>query len=57
MRQFSNKVHYDFDQEFCYLVHPGCGKTLIANAVASLSHLHFMTVKGPELLNKYYWSQ
>ncbi|AWB84010.1 proteasome ATPase [Corynebacterium liangguodongii] len=40
---------------------PGCGKTLIAKAVAnSLSHrigdggsAHFINVKGPELLNKF----
>jgi len=32
---------------------PGCGKTLVAKAVANESGLNFISVKGPELLNKY----
>ncbi|XP_069600014.1 ATPase family gene 2 protein homolog A isoform X2 [Ranitomeya imitator] len=32
---------------------PGCSKTMIAKAVASESGLNFLTVKGPELMNKY----
>ncbi|KAK9761040.1 Ribosome biogenesis ATPase rix7 [Basidiobolus ranarum] len=32
---------------------PGCGKTLLAKAVAHESHANFISVKGPELLNKY----
>lgn len=32
---------------------PGCGKTLLAKAVASESMCNFISVKGPELLNKY----
>ena len=32
---------------------PGCGKTLIASAVAQECNLNFISVKGPELLNKY----
>ena len=31
---------------------PGCGKTLLAKAVANESHCNFISVKGPELLNK-----
>jgi ribosome biogenesis ATPase len=31
---------------------PGCGKTLLAKAVANESHTSFISVKGPELLNK-----
>jgi ribosome biogenesis ATPase len=31
---------------------PGCGKTLLAKAVANESHTNFISVKGPELLNK-----
>ena len=31
---------------------PGCGKTLIASAVANECGLNFVSVKGPELLNK-----
>ncbi|OTB11974.1 hypothetical protein K445DRAFT_321448 [Daldinia sp. EC12] len=32
---------------------PGCGKTLLAKAVANESKVNFISVKGPELLNKY----
>jgi ribosome biogenesis ATPase len=31
---------------------PGCGKTLLAKAIANESHCNFISVKGPELLNK-----
>lgn len=33
--------------------YPGCGKTLLASAVASESGLNFISIKGPEILNKY----
>ncbi|KAI5981903.1 P-loop containing nucleoside triphosphate hydrolase protein [Pisolithus albus] len=32
---------------------PGCGKTMLAKAVANESRANFISVKGPELLNKY----
>ena len=32
---------------------PGCGKTLLAKAVANESKANFISVRGPELLNKY----
>ncbi|KAL9595214.1 MAG: hypothetical protein Q9219_006580 [cf. Caloplaca sp. 3 TL-2023] len=32
---------------------PGCGKTLLAGAVARECGLNFISVKGPEILNKY----
>ncbi|KAL8734178.1 MAG: hypothetical protein Q9166_001663 [cf. Caloplaca sp. 2 TL-2023] len=32
---------------------PGCGKTLLAKAVAHESHANFISMKGPEVLNKY----
>lgn len=32
---------------------PGCGKTLLAKAVANEAHSNFISVKGPELLNKW----
>lgn len=32
---------------------PGCGKTLLAKAVANEINAHFITVNGPEILNKY----
>jgi len=32
---------------------PGCGKTLIAKALASETEVNFMAIKGPELLSMY----
>lgn len=32
---------------------PGCGKTLLAKAVASQTEVNFISVKGPSLLSKY----
>ena len=32
---------------------PGCGKTLLARAVAAEARANFISVKGPELLSKY----
>jgi len=32
---------------------PGCGKTYIASAIAKRFGINFISVKGPELLNKY----
>eukprot|EP00850_Spirogloea_muscicola_P019445 SM000190S04881 [mRNA] locus=s190:222013:226623:- [translate_table: standard] len=32
---------------------PGCGKTLVAKAIANHAKANFISVKGPELLNKY----
>lgn len=32
---------------------PGCGKTLLAKAIANESCMNFISVKGPELLNMY----
>jgi transitional endoplasmic reticulum ATPase len=33
---------------------PGCGKTLIARAVAHETSAHFLHVNGPEVIDKYY---
>lgn len=30
---------------------PGCGKTLLAKAIANEAGVNFISVKGPELLN------
>lgn len=46
---------------YCYLRlnrlllygYPGCGKTLLASAVAKECGVNFISIKGPELLNKY----
>jgi SpoVK/Ycf46/Vps4 family AAA+-type ATPase len=32
---------------------PGCGKTLLAKAVATELNMNFLSVKGPELINQY----
>jgi SpoVK/Ycf46/Vps4 family AAA+-type ATPase len=32
---------------------PGCGKTLLARAVSNMSHCNFISVRGPELIDKY----
>ena len=32
---------------------PGCGKTMIAKAVANSAGSHFLNIKGPELLDKF----
>ncbi len=32
---------------------PGCGKTLLAKAIANEAKSNFISIKGPELLNKY----
>ncbi len=32
---------------------PGCGKTMIAKAIANEVEAHFIAIKGPELLNKF----
>ncbi|KAM0062756.1 putative AAA+ ATPase domain, ATPase, AAA-type, core, AAA ATPase, AAA+ lid domain-containing protein [Helianthus debilis subsp. tardiflorus] len=43
------------DLETAFLLHgpPGCGKTLIAKAVANEAGANFIHIKGPEILNKY----
>ncbi|KAL8953872.1 MAG: hypothetical protein Q9222_000318, partial [Ikaeria aurantiellina] len=33
--------------------YPGCGKTMLASAIAGECGLNFISVKGPEILNKY----
>ncbi len=33
---------------------PGCGKTLIAKAIAKEVNAHFISIQGPELLSKYH---
>ncbi len=32
---------------------PGCGKTLLAKAIATESQVNFISVKGPALLSQY----
>jgi len=33
---------------------PGCGKTLLAKAVANESTAHFISINGPEIMSKFY---
>lgn len=33
---------------------PGCGKTLVARAVASETQAHFVKINGPEIIHKFY---
>ncbi|KAL5998480.1 hypothetical protein ACLOJK_009421 [Asimina triloba] len=51
------EVYEEFgvDMETGFLLYgpPGCGKTLIAKAVANEAGANFIHIKGPELLNKY----
>ncbi|KAJ0499935.1 putative AAA+ ATPase domain, ATPase, AAA-type, core, AAA ATPase, AAA+ lid domain-containing protein [Helianthus annuus] len=43
------------NSETAFLLHgpPGCGKTLIAKAVANEAGANFIHIKGPEIMNKY----
>ncbi|MCL7051937.1 hypothetical protein MKW94_013349 [Papaver nudicaule] len=43
----------DLEQGFLLYGPPGCGKTLIAKALAHEAGANFIHIKGPELLNKY----
>lgn len=33
---------------------PGCGKTLLAKALANEAEAHFISISGPEIMSKYY---
>jgi peroxin-1 len=41
------------DRRLLLYGYPGCGKTLLASAAARECGLNFISIKGPELLNKY----
>ncbi|KAI4384595.1 hypothetical protein MLD38_002724 [Melastoma candidum] len=43
----------DLEAGFLLFGPPGCGKTLIAKAVANAAGANFIHIKGPELLTKY----
>ncbi|CAI9279351.1 unnamed protein product [Lactuca saligna] len=51
--EFDQKCGVDMEMGFLLYGPPGCGKTLIAQAVANESGANFIYVKGPELLSKY----
>ncbi|KAL5732275.1 hypothetical protein ACHQM5_004919 [Ranunculus cassubicifolius] len=48
-------AEFGVDLETGFLLYgpPGCGKTLIAKAVANEAGANFIHIKGPEILNKY----
>ncbi|PIA39513.1 hypothetical protein AQUCO_02600161v1 [Aquilegia coerulea] len=48
-------AEFGVDLETGFLLYgpPGCGKTLIAKAVANEAGANFIHIKGPEVLNKY----
>ncbi|MCD7464382.1 hypothetical protein HAX54_052610 [Datura stramonium] len=48
-------VGFGVDMETGFLLYgpPGCGKTLIAKAVANEAGANFIHIKGPEILSKY----
>ncbi|XP_072968938.1 cell division control protein 48 homolog C-like [Typha angustifolia] len=47
------KLGVDLESGFLLYGPPGCGKTLIAKAVANEAGANFIHIKGPELLSKY----
>ncbi|RDY01837.1 Cell division control protein 48-like C, partial [Mucuna pruriens] len=47
------RVRWRLETGFLLYGPPGCGKTLIAKAVATEAGASFIHIKGPELLNKY----
>ncbi|KAJ0007054.1 hypothetical protein Pint_28989 [Pistacia integerrima] len=50
---FTSGFGVDLETGFLLYGPPGCGKTLIAKAVANEAGANFIHIKGPELLNKY----
>ncbi|KAJ8440688.1 hypothetical protein Cgig2_005419 [Carnegiea gigantea] len=48
-----HKMGMTMDTGFLLYGPPGCGKTLIAKAVANEAGANFIHIKGPELLDKY----
>ncbi|KAJ7535016.1 hypothetical protein O6H91_12G014800 [Diphasiastrum complanatum] len=46
-------LQLNMDSGFLLYGPPGCGKTLVAKAVANAAGANFIYIKGPELLNKY----
>ncbi|XP_055817955.1 cell division control protein 48 homolog C [Solanum dulcamara] len=58
VRRIKNPKDYmgfgvDLETGFLLYGPPGCGKTLIAKAVANEAGANFIHIKGPEILNKY----
>eukprot|EP00252_Welwitschia_mirabilis_P027148 TRINITY_DN9219_c0_g1_i1.p1 TRINITY_DN9219_c0_g1~~TRINITY_DN9219_c0_g1_i1.p1 ORF type:complete len:719 (-),score=133.54 TRINITY_DN9219_c0_g1_i1:796-2952(-) len=51
--EYFEALGMDFNDGFLLFGPPGCGKTLVAKAVANEAGANFIHIKGPELLNKY----
>ncbi len=50
---FPSNIASSYTYRLLLYGYPGCGKTLLASAVAKECGLNFISIKGPELLNKY----
>ncbi|CAL5350237.1 unnamed protein product [Camellia sinensis] len=53
LRRSLTGFRVDLETRFLLYGPPGCGKTLIAKAVANEAGANFIHIKGPKLLNKY----
>jgi transitional endoplasmic reticulum ATPase len=49
-----NKLGIDAPKGVLLYGPPGCGKTLLAQAVANESNAYFTSINGPEIMSKYY---
>jgi ribosome biogenesis ATPase len=52
-REKFKKMHVPLSAGLLLYGPPGCGKTMLAKAIANAAKANFITVKGPELLSKY----
>ena len=52
--QIFDRLGIDAPKGILLLGPPGCGKTLIARAVASETDAYFLSVSGPEVIHKFY---
>ncbi|MHA1410028.1 MAG: CDC48 family AAA ATPase [Candidatus Odinarchaeia archaeon] len=52
--EFFNKLGIDAPKGVLLYGPPGCGKTLLAQAVANESNAYFISINGPEIMSKYY---
>ena len=51
--EFSKKIGLSMPVGVMLFGPPGCGKTMIAKAMANEASLNFLSVRGPELMDKY----